>query len=277
MDVQQLLRKYNLRPRHKLGQNFLVSTPALQAVLDAAELRPTDTILEIGPGLGVLTRELTRRAQCVTAVELDSALASVVRNELSDTQNLHLHEGDILKLDHASLIERHCASARPYKVVANLPYYITSFVLRRLLETEPRPELIVVMVQKEVAERALATPPNMNLLSVAVQLYGSPEMTAAVPAAAFLPRPEVDSAILRIRLRSEPLFTDIATERFFEVASAGFGQKRKGLINALSSNLGLQKKDVRVALEGAQIEPLARAQELTLEDWARLCQNLPNS
>lgn len=274
LDPRPLLRKYNLRARHKLGQNFLVSPGALHAIVEAAELQPDDTVLEVGPGVGTLTAELARYAGCVVAVELDDTLVGVLRAELGHVPNLHVLRGDILKLQHAEVVRERCG-APPYKVVANLPYYITSQVLRKLLEEEPRPELVVVMVQKEVAERAVAGPGEMSLLALSVQMYAEPRIVERVPAGAFVPRPDVDSAVLRLRTRPEPLFPDLPLARFFEVAAAGFGQKRKTLLNSLSSNLEMEKAIVADALRQANIEPSARAQELRLEDWARLCTTLP--
>ena len=271
-----LLRKYGIRPRHRLGQNFLTSPRALAAVVEAAKLRPDDAVLEVGPGLGVLTAELARRAGCVLAVELDDALVGVLRGELGGRENLHVEQGDILALRHAEALREHCGEVGRYKVVANLPYYITSHVLRKLLEEEPRPELIVVMVQEEVAERAAAGPGQMSLLALSVQLYSGPEIVERVPAGAFTPRPDVDSAVLRLRVRDRPLFPDLPPERFFSIAAAGFGQKRKNLLNSLSSSLRLEKPIVEEALRSAGIEPSARAQQLSLEDWARLCRTLPH-
>jgi 16S rRNA (adenine1518-N6/adenine1519-N6)-dimethyltransferase len=275
LDPRSLLRKYNLHARRKLGQNFLISPKALEAVVRAAELAAADTVLEIGAGVGTLTAELARRAGCVVAVELDDALIRVLRAEIGDLPGLHLVHGDIMKLRHTEVLRERCPPATGYKVVANLPYYITSHVLRKLLEEEPRPKIVVVMVQREVAERAVAGPGEMSLLALSVQLYSEPEIVERVPAGAFVPRPEVDSAVLKLRVRGEPLFPDIPPERFFRVAGAGFGQKRKSLLNSLSSNLGLEKPAVLAALQAAGIDPSARAQELGLEDWARLCRTLP--
>jgi 16S rRNA (adenine1518-N6/adenine1519-N6)-dimethyltransferase len=274
-DPRHALRAHGFRPRHKLGQNFIQSDTALEAVLEAAELRPTDAVLEIGPGTGTLTTPLVRHAGCVVAVELDDKLVSIARARLSGIASLHLIQGDILQLDHVALVRERCKGDPTYKVVANLPYYLTSHLLRRLLETEPRPSLIVVMVQKEVAERAAATPPDMNLLGVSVQYYSTPRIAALVPADAFTPAPEVDSAVLQLRTRTEPPFPDLPAQRYFRVVSAGFGQKRKTLLNALSSNLKLPRAVVGPALDRASVPPSLRAQRLTLEDWARVCRELP--
>ncbi len=267
-----LLRKYDLHPKRGLGQNFLTSSSALRAIVDAADAAESDAVLEVGPGLGVLTRELTARAKCVLAVELDERLVQVVRSELSHATNLRVLNADILRIQHADAVREHCGT-EAYKVVANLPYYITSNVLRKLLEEQPRPERIVVMVQKEVAERATAGPGQMSLLALSVQLFSQPNLVARVPANAFLPPPEVESAILRLSVRPAPLFPDIDYSRFFKVAAAGFGQKRKTLLNSLSSNLKLDKATVTRALGPVGIDPTARAQELSLEEWGDLCRS----
>lgn len=265
-----LLRKYGLHPKRGLGQNFLTSASALRAILDAADVAQSDAVLEIGPGLGVLTRELAARVKCVLAVELDERLVHVVNSELSHATNLRVLNADILRIQHADAVREHCG-AETYKVVANLPYYITSIVLRKLLEEQTRPELIVVMVQKEVAERAIAGPGQMSLLALSVQLFSEPHLVARVPANAFLPPPDVESAILRLSVHPAPLFPDIDYSRFFKVAAAGFGQKRKTLVNSLSSNLKLDKATVTDVLRPVGIDPTARAQELSLEEWANLC------
>lgn len=274
MDPRSLLKKYVVRPRQKLGQNFLVSPGALEAVLAAAELTPADAVLEIGAGTGVLTAELARRADRVVAVELDDSLVRLLDAELGHLSNLQLEHGDILRLLDSGFLQERFGGQR-YKVVANLPYYITSRLLRRLLEGEPSPELIVVMVQEEVAERAAASPPQMSLLAVSVQYYSYPSILSRVPAGAFVPRPEVDSAVLQLRLLDRSLFPEIPTDRFFRVVSAGFGQRRKGLANSLSSNLGIEKALVTRSLEAAGIAQLTRAQELSLEEWARVCTAIP--
>lgn len=274
LNAPQLLRKYNLHPRHKLGQNFLMSASALQAIVSAAELSEQDRVLEVGPGLGVLTEQLTSRAGCVVALELDQQLVQVLRTELGDTPNLRVVEGDILRVDHTRLMLEHCPEPGAYKVVANLPYYLTSHAIRRFMELAPRPELTVVMVQLEVAQRAVAEPPEANLLGLAVQLYAVPRVMARVPAAAFLPKPDVDSAVLQLRTRSRPLFPGLAEERILRLAAAGFGQKRKQLANSLASNLHVDKREVATCLDRAGLEPGVRAQELSLEQWAELCRLL---
>jgi len=274
IDPRQVLRRHGLRANKALGQNFLTDPAALDAVLDAADLEATDWVLEIGSGVGTLTAALVQRAGCVLAIELDETLVGVLRAELGDRSNLHIAHGDILNVPYQQMLAEMCG-AGSYKVVANLPYYITSHVLRLLLELSPKPEMIAVMVQKEVAERATAMPGAMSLLGLSVQTLSEARLVAHVSAGSFVPRPEVDSAVLQLRVRTEPLFPEVSMERYFAIAAAGFGQKRKGLLNSLSSNLHLPKPVVQEALRAAGIEPLRRAQQLGLEEWARLCDTLP--
>lgn len=275
MDPRALLRRYNIRPRHRLGQNFLTNSRALEATLEAAAVSKADCILEIGPGTGALTAELAAHAGCVVAVELDRELVMVLRAELGSLPNLQVLQGDILSLAPMEELAGRCRGCQSYKVVANLPYYITSHVLRRLLEAEPRAKSITVMVQKEVAQRAAASPPDMSLLGVSIQYYSVPRIVTTVPAEAFVPRPDVDSAVLHLDCRVTPLFPGIQTERYFRIVAAAFGQKRKNILNSLSSNLRLDKEIVARALDEARVDPTARAQTLTLEDWARICETLP--
>lgn len=270
-----MLRRQGIRPRKRLGQNFLLSEKAIAASVDAAELQSSDRVLEIGPGTGVLTAPLVERARCVLAVEIDADLVNLLRSQFSHRSNLTVLEADILKLDYVDALRRACPEGSGYKVVANLPYYITSRVLRLLLETVPRPELIVVMVQKEVGLRAVAAPPDMSMLAISAQYYSEPEIVATVPAGAFYPRPDVDSVIMRMRTRTEPPFPDVSTNELFRVASAGFGQKRKTLLNSISSNLGMDKSRTMSWLVAAGIPENARAEQLSLEDWARLCRCKP--
>ena len=210
-ETKRLLRQLGLQARKGLGQHFLVDEGVLERIVDAAELGPTDVVLEIGPGLGVLTRELAGKAGWVVAVELDTRLALVLKKELASFNNVAIVNQDILKTSPASLREGlppdfpGIGDGRlGYKVVANLPYYITSAVLRHLLETQFKPKVMVVMVQKEVAEAIVAQPGDMSLLAISVQFYGRPDIISYVPANSFYPAPEVDSAILKIELYPQP-------------------------------------------------------------------------
>ncbi len=261
------LAELDLAARKRLGQNFLVDAGALRKILAAAELTPADAVVEVGPGLGVLTAELVRAAGRVIAVELDDSLAAALKEKFAEAQNLIVVQADILRLTPAELV-----GTSPYKVVANLPYYITSAVLRHFLEATVRPELMVVMVQREVARAITAPPGEMSLLSLSVQLYGEPKVVARVPAGSFYPAPKVDSAILRIRLYPHPRVAAGETARFFALARAAFCAPRKQLQNTLAQGLGLPKEEIAAHLAAAGLDGRRRAETLSLEEWAQLWQ-----
>ena len=279
MSVRGLLRQWGIRPNKGLGQNFLVDQAVLEKIAAAAELTPDDTVLEIGAGTGVLTKLLAREAGCVIAIELDQRLMTVLRSELSTYGNVTLVQGNILKLDPAALLGtdiQHPTSSIQYKVVANLPYYITSAVLRHLLEADHRPQRIVVTVQYEVAKRIVAEPGEMSLLAVSVQFYGHPELLLRIEPGSFYPSPEVESAVVRIASRPKPPLPQGRREDFFRVVRAGFSQRRKQLHNALSAGLGLQisRHEAADILEEAGVDPRCRAQTLTVEEWVRVSEQV---
>lgn len=261
------LREMGAKARKGLGQHFLVDARALARVIDASRITPEDTVIEVGPGLGVLTRELVRCAGRVISVEIDNTLAGRLETAFSASGNLQIVRGDILELAPANLLPE---GVTAYKVVANLPYYITSPVLRHFLEADPRPELMVVMVQKEVAGSITARPGKMSLLSVGVQLYGQPEIAGRVSANSFHPVPKVDSAIVRITAYPQPLVSAGERQAFFAIVRAGFGSPRKQLINTLSHGLGMGKEPVSRVLETSGIEASRRAETLSVEEWHRL-------
>ena len=274
LSLRQLLDKHNLRPRKGLGQHFLADPNILRKIVEAAELSPDVVALEIGPGLGTLTRWLAESAGYVVAVELDEGMLALLREELADLPNLELVQGDILELDPVTLIRDLSSSdlgSHPvYTAVANLPYYITSAAIRHLLEAEPPPNRLALTVQLEVARRIVAEPGDMSLLAVSVQFYGRPRIVAKIPAGAFVPPPKVDSAVVRIDTYDTPLVAVPDAEDFFRVVRAGFGQKRKQLKNALAAGLGLPPADVSAIMARAGIEPQRRAQTLSLAEWADL-------
>jgi 16S rRNA (adenine1518-N6/adenine1519-N6)-dimethyltransferase len=265
-ETKNLLRRSGLRARKRLGQHFLIDGNVQEQILSAAELTADDTVLEVGPGLGIMTRELARKVRRVIAIELDDKLAAFLKQEMASLPNVTIINEDILKIDPAALL----SDPGLYKVVANLPYYITSPVLRHFLEATIKPGLMVVMVQKEVAEAIAAGPGKRSLLSISVQLYGQPRIISQVPAGAFYPAPEVDSAILRIDLYSKPAVAVDNTTSFFETVRAGFASPRKQLANSLSHGLGISKPEASHLLEEASIVPQRRAETLTLEEWAQL-------
>jgi len=274
VNVRQLLDKYNLRPRKGLGQHFLADPNILRKIVDAGELSPGAVVLEIGPGLGTLTRWLAEAADRVVAVELDAGMIGVLREELAYLPNLELVQGDILQLDPVALIvdptSSDLGSVPVYTVVANLPYYITSAAIRHLLEAEPPPNRLVLTVQLEVARRIVAEPGDMSLLAVSVQFYGRPRIVAKIPAGAFAPPPKVDSAVVRSDTYSASPIDVPDVDVFFRVVRAGFAQKRKQLKNALAAGLGLPSDEVAAMLARAGVEPQRRAQTLSLAEWAAL-------
>lgn len=273
--TKRLLRHFDLKVKKRLGQHFLIDGEVLRLIISAAELTPEDIVLEIGPGLGILTKELAKKAGWVIAVELDSKLASVLKQTLASFPNVTIINEDILHLDPPTLLAKAKVKSPPpitYKVVANLPYYITSPVLRHFLEASPKPKTMIVMVQKEVAQAIVAEPGQHSVLSISIQFYGKPRIISYVPARSFYPAPEVDSAILRIDLHPQPLLPVTSEGSFFELVRAGFAASRKQIVNSLVQSLGLPKTEILTRLERAGIIPQRRAETLTLEEWARLWQ-----
>jgi len=277
--TKRLLRQFDLQARKKLGQHFLIDDEVLELITSAAGLTPTDVVMEIGPGLGVLTKELARQAGWVMAIELDNKLASILKQTLASFSNITIINEDILGIEPATLIQEQKAgfpqainSPFNYKVVANLPYYITSPVLRHFLEASVKPQIMVVMVQKEVAEAIAAEPGQMSLLSISVQFYGQPRIISYVPAQCFYPAPEVDSAILQVDVYPQPAVAVTDERGFFDLVQAGFSASRKQIVNSLAQGLELPKAEVLSLLEKSHIAPQRRAETLALEEWARLWQ-----
>lgn len=249
-------------PKKSLGQHWLHDEASLEAMISAGEVNSEDVVLEVGPGLGTLTKKLCEKAQKVIAVELDDMLVSELAGRVK-ADNLEVVHESILDFDLSRLPEG-------YKVIANIPYYLTSNLLRKLLESSNRPSNITLLVQKEVAQRIVAGPGQMSILSVSVQYYGSAELKEEVPTRLFTPPPKVDSQIIQILPYAKPLFPDVETELFFRIVKAGFSEKRKKLRSSLSGSLHLSKEQVDIWLQEAEISPDARAQEPTLEDWHKL-------
>ena len=269
LNAAALLKRYDLRAHKGLGQNFLQDPLAIEKIVEAAEMKPNDTVLEIGPGLGSLTRYLAISAKEVIAVELDGNLLPPLGGVLAPYQNIRLIHGDILKLSPKDL-----RLESDYIVVANIPYYITSAVIRHLLESEAKPRRMVLTVQKEVAERICAEPGEMSLLALSVQVYGKPHVAAHIPAEAFFPAPKVDSAVLIVDIFSSPRIREELLDRFFKVIKAGFSQRRKMLRNSLSSGLHISPTEITNFLTSAKIDPQRRAETLTIEEWERLIAHL---
>ncbi len=249
-------------PQKSLGQHWLSDPSSLDAICLAADIDRGDTVLEIGPGLGTLTELLVLRAREVIAVELDESLAKALPTRVG-TSNLRVERQDILRFDLTKL-------PKNYKVVANIPYYLTSNLLRVLSESANPPAQMALLVQKEVAQRVCASPGGMSLLSVSVALYYRAELGRIVPAELFTPPPKVDSQILRLVRREEPMFSGLDTKKFFRIVKAGFANRRKTLVNSLAAGMRITKDESRTLLEQAKINPNARAQELSLQQWHEL-------
>ena len=269
--TRKLLRQSGIRPRKRLGQHFLVDGEALQLITSAAELAPDDVIVEVGPGQGILTRELARQVGWVIAIELDNKLAAILKQTMAPFDNVTILNDDVLRVEPSALLKEQKLTGSPvnYKVVANLPYYITSPVLRHFLEASVKPQIMVVMVQKEVAEAIVAEPGKMSLLSVSIQFYGEPKIISYIPAQSFYPVPEVDSAILRVDVYPQPA-VPVEERSFFELVRAGFNVPRKQICNSLAQGLGLPKAGAISLLGKAGISLQRRAETLTLGEWAQL-------
>jgi len=268
--LRRLLATEHLRPRKALSQNFLTDGEVLDQIVAAAAVEPGDRIVEVGPGLGVLTRRLLAAGATVLAVELDARLAAYLRRELEGVPGFELIEADALALH-----PRDCFPGQSFKLVANIPYHITSPLLHAFLEGERPPDLTVLLVQAEVADRVAAAPGRMSYLSVFVQNIADAEVVARVPAAAFEPAPEVASAILRLRTRPIPVVpVGAAREPFYRTVQAGFRQRRKQLHNALGRELPISPADLAAALAACALDGERRAQTLSLAEWACLTAHL---
>lgn len=261
-----LLKQHGLHADKKLGQNFLEDPIILEKIVDVAGLHAADTVLEIGPGLGGLTRHLAASAREVVAVELDEKLMPVLRGVLKPFANVRLIHADILNCSPKDL-----GLPPNYIVAANIPYNITSAIIRHLLESDPKPRRIVLTIQKEVAERICEAPPDMSLLALSVQVYGKPSVAAHIPASAFFPAPKVDSAVVRIEIYPEPLIPHSMLPVFFKLIKAGFSQKRKKLRNSLSAGLHIQPANTEALLMRGGIDPQRRAETLSIDEWSALC------
>jgi 16S rRNA (adenine1518-N6/adenine1519-N6)-dimethyltransferase len=265
LHIPELLKRYNLSPQKSLGQNFLADHNALLKVVQEADVSQDDWVLEIGAGVGNLTRLLAVQAKGVIAVEIDRGLFPVLEDVTRPFDNIRLVKGDILELSLDSLFIQD-----GYLVVANIPYYITSAVIRHLLEADVRPARIVLTMQREVAERIVNQDEKMSLLSLSVQVYGKARISSHIPASCFYPEPNVDSSILIIDVYAQPKLSTNGIKTLFDLAHAAFNQKRKMLRGSLSPLLGVDKQAVADLLEKAGIDPRQRPETLALEDWIRL-------
>jgi 16S rRNA (adenine1518-N6/adenine1519-N6)-dimethyltransferase len=274
--IKELLVKYDAAPLKRLGQNFLINHGVRQKIIQVADLGRGDMVLEIGPGLGTLTQALAGRAKKVIAIEKDKKFVAILKETLKGYDNVKIIQNDILKFDIESL-EFDCKlKIGNWKLIANLPYYITSPVIRKFLENTNRPKEMLLMVQKEVAQRICSNPPDMSLLAVSVQFYANPQIISYVSKGSFWPAPKVDSAILRLTPQSNTNLRMNAndTNKFFNVVRAGFSAPRKQLAGNLAKNLKIEHHIIEKEMEKARIEPSRRAETLTIEEWIKLAEQL---
>ncbi len=257
-----------MKLKKSLGQNFLRNEKIASKIIASAEIKNTDTVLEIGPGDGVLTEKIIKQADKIIAVEIDQRLIPVLQHKFRNFDKIEIIHGDILNMDLRPLVEN-----LPYKLIANIPYYITSKILRIFLELQNPPTEMILMVQKEVAERIAAVPGKMSKLSVMVQYYAHPEILFYVDKKNFEPMPEVDSAIIKIVCKQQ-LKTDGERKDFFRIVRTGFCARRKTLINNLSNSLHLEKKEIALKLKKLNISSTARAQELSIQKWKELVKEI---
>jgi len=272
MDKDQLvklLKSYNLKPNFTYGQNFLVDDFVLQDIVDAAQVTLEDAILEIGPGLGNLTKLLCERAGFVLSVEKDDKFFPILHSiKKNYPKNFRFEIADALEFNFQDFIKEQ--GFKSYKVVANIPYYITGKILRMLFAAKFKPESVTILTQKEVAQNIIAKPGNLSILAISVQLFGTPKIVQIVQAKSFYPAPKVDSAVIQIQLDKKPKYNLPNEERFFKILKACFAGKRKQIHNTLVNNLHLEKQQALGILSELKIKPTARPQELSIEDWIEL-------
>lgn len=258
--IKSICKKYKVSPQSWKGQNFLIDQEVLEKIVTSAELKKDDTILEVGPGFGILTRELAQRVKKVIAVEIDKNLIEALKIILKDYKNVEIIEGDILKIYNLQF--------SIFKVVANIPYSITGKFLRKILESEIKPSEMVLLVQKEVAERIVAKAGEMSLLALSVQFYSQPEIIAYVSRKSFFPEPEVDSAIIKLKIKNQ--ISKINEKEFFRIAKIGFSSPRKQLHNNLSAGLKIADDQIKSIFNELNLNFQIRSQELSVEDWKNL-------
>lgn len=269
--IKEVMAKYGFRFSKGLGQNFLIDGNILDKIVEGSEITKEDYVLEVGPGFGTLTQALCESAKKVVAVELDNRLEEILSDTLLGYENFTFVHGDILKIDIEAIIEEEFGN-KPFKVAANLPYYITSPIVMMFLESNLPLERITVMVQKEVAQRMQAMPntKDYGALSVAVQYYSKPEILAQVPKSMFMPAPNVDSAVISLKIYDQKPYQAKSDVDFFRVVKASFGQRRKTLLNALASGLGKTKDEIKEILEKADIVSQRRGETLSIEEFIRI-------
>lgn len=264
------LRKNRIKPTRSMGQNFLTSTEVVEEIVEIAGITPGDLVIEIGPGMGILTRQLLTAGARVVGVELDRELADLLRRELGDIGSFSLVEQDARYLDGAEI-----TGGEPYQVVANLPYSVATVIIRTLMESPGPPSRMTVMVQKEVAERMTAEPGAMSLLGLATSLYSEAHIALVVPPDVFLPPPKVDSAVVVLDSRETLPGTEASRDRMFQLATMAFQRKRKTISNGLAQGLGRPKAELDAVLQSAGIDGMRRPQTLSVDEWLRIAEVLP--
>lgn len=277
--IKYIMEKYGFRFSKSLGQNFLIDEQIIERIIDGAEVGPDDDILEIGPGIGVMTQAMAERARKVVAIEIDRALLPVLNETLEGLDNVEIIHGDVMKVNLKEIIAEKFEGRKP-KVVANLPYYLTTPIIMMFLEEQIPVKDIVVMIQKEVAERISASPSTKSYgaLSVATQYYSEPQIIAKVPRTVFMPQPNVDSIVIRMTIREEPPVALDNPTLFFKVVKAAFGQRRKTLHNALNAGgFGQNKDETAEFLAASGIEPSRRGETLSIEEFATLANTIHRS
>jgi len=263
--ILDLLKKYNTKPLKGLGQNFLIDRNILRKIIESASLKKDDIILEIGPGIGILTQELAKRVKRAITIEKDPKMVEILKDMMKDFKNIEIIQGDILKIEPKT----YNLKPKTYKIVANLPFYITSPVIRKFLENHHPPKEMILMVQKEVAQRICAKPPKMNLLAVSIQFYAAPKILFYISKESFWPKPKVDAALLKIsqiRTNLPPIDIDL----FFKIVKAGFSQPRKQLVNNFSKKLNINKNQIIIWFLENNISSNQRADNLTINNWIKL-------
>ena len=271
MNTPKILNKYRIHPLKKFGQNFLIDRTIIKKIIEAANLHLNDIVLEIGPGTGNITKELSKKAKQVFAIEKDKRIIKLLKENIKNFNNIKIIRGDILR--ELKYISKDISKTKSkYKVIGNLPFYLTAITIRKLLESNNKPEEIILIIQKEVAQRICQEPPRMNILAVSVQFYSKPKIIYYVPKESFWPIPKVDAAIIKLIQKKEK--QDVNKDLFFKIVKAGFAHPRKQLINNLSNNLKIKREEVNKQLLKNNIQPTSRAETLNLKDWVNLSNDL---
>lgn len=268
--IKTILKESNIKANKVLGQNFLIDERVVQDMVDATYINNTDTVIEVGPGLGILTEEIVKNNCKVLAIEKDKNLIHYLENKFKENKNIAIINEDILKFETIS----YQLPTTNYKIIANLPFYLTSRFLRIFLEYKNKPSTMVLLMQKEVADRIVATNKNRSVLSVSCELYSKPEVIRQVSRKSFYPKPDVDCAVIKFDLYDKPKFNINDTKLFFRIVKAGFSARRKQIHNNLSNGLNISSENIKIILKKINIDPTRRAQTLSLEEWYLLYKNI---